>query len=116
MKIEVWEDIWFLAVGERGEYSTDIKLYEISAFKPDNTPMLGEYGDIELENHDMAESFADGWVKWDGCSEWVFDQFHCCTVNQLSNVGEALARCWEMASGLINEWNDDVAEGRDVSE
>jgi len=47
-----------------------------------------------------------GWVKWDGCSDWKLVQpgyLHRCSgggPQDLRNIGEALARCWDWAHEL----------------
>lgn len=49
-----------------------------------------------------AVVFIEGTVKWDGCSNWAVDNdgvmIHGCTREHLVNVGEIMARCYDLAN------------------
>lgn len=55
-----------------------------------------------------AVVFMAGAVKWDGCSNWQFDndgvQIHGCNRQHLLNVGEIMTTAWDMANetGMIS--------------
>lgn len=63
--------------------------------------------------YDDAEGLADadvylhGSVKWDGCSDWMFNHnaknrmLHGCGRKDLANIGEAMTRCWDWTQTLI---------------
>ena len=59
-----------------------------------------------VESIDEAQVFAHGTVKWDGCSNWHFDEqdncmLHGCTRHALINIGEVLAQCWDWTNALL---------------
>ncbi|MEN6550091.1 MAG: hypothetical protein ABFE07_28950 [Armatimonadia bacterium] len=48
-----------------------------------------------------------GWVKWDGCSDWDFHpyprapQVHNCSRAGLEDFGQVLLRCWDYAKAHL---------------
>lgn len=48
---------------------------------------------------------ADGFVKWDECSNWSFKTNHCmhhaCTREALAALGDILAKCWDASADLM---------------
>lgn len=53
-----------------------------------------------------AERFLHGVVKWDGCSDWHFDEqdrnmLHSCGLHGLQRMGDVMAFCWNWASELL---------------
>lgn len=111
----IFKDIWFAVIAEPEEYCVNYKIYEIGEFLEDgkDTPKFNragaQTGPDHVENIADAEVFAHGFVKWDGCSNWEFDiqnkvMIHACERNQLVNLGEVLARCWDMTEKLCEHW------------
>ena len=104
--VKVHEDINFTVVME-GEDYPKFKLYEIDGFmEQPQGPLLAPYYQVtkdgkcvDVTDVDEAEWFAEGSVKWDGCSDWRFMEgyYHACTREMLANIGEVLSRCWDMA-------------------
>lgn len=57
-----------------------------------------------------SEIYASGSVKWDGCSDWKFDEqdrcmLHGCTKDDLLNLGKILAECWDWTTTLCPHWD-----------
>lgn len=55
-----------------------------------------------IDDISKAGRFLTGDVKWDGCSNWSFDDqetcmLHFCSRNELENVGKIMAYCWDIA-------------------
>lgn len=53
----------------------------------------------------------EGFVKWDGCSNWRTGtdgdyNIHCCGVEGIRHLGEAMARCHAWAAEVITKWDD----------
>lgn len=49
---------------------------------------------------DEAQIWLEGSVKFDGCSNWHFEEcmaVHFCTKEQCENLGKLLTMCWEWA-------------------
>lgn len=58
-----------------------------------------------------AEIFISGSVKWDGCSNWDMmpeedrpGYFHGCSREHLTNIGEIMARCWDLTAKHCPNW------------
>lgn len=67
--------------------------------------------DDESSVTDLSDAaiFIAGSVKWDGCSNWRFDEqdrgwIHGCSRADLVNMGEVMARCRDLAATLIPKW------------
>jgi hypothetical protein len=76
---------------------------------PDGVPSL-----------EAAEAYLSGSVKWDGCSNWHFDEqdrcmLHGCSREHLVRFGEMMAFCWDWAAELCPNW-DDVVEIEPVTD
>ncbi len=109
---KTWEDIGFMAVAEPKESSCDFKAYRVwvhgdkllpSKKKADSLPDFAE----SLED---AHVYLDGFVKWDGCSNWTFagelcPPLHFCDKQEAVNIGELLARLYDWAAELIPNWD-----------
>lgn len=111
MNRQDWKDLGYTAVADAHGYHVEYKIYEIS----------GEYEDGRLcwtrkgasSNMDAVDDLADaevyfhGGVKWDGCSNWWFDEqergvmLHACNKHGLLALGEAMGRCWEWTLALL---------------
>ena len=58
-----------------------------------------------------ADVYLHGSVKWDGCSNWYFDQqdrvmLHGCSRADLVNIGEVMAKCWDYARCNLESWDE----------
>ena len=61
------------------------------------------------EDIDKAEVYLSGHIKWDGCSNWNFDEqdrgmIHGCTKHDLERISGVMLRCWDMTSSLCPNW------------
>lgn len=98
---ESWPDIYFSVVmeGDVDSYYVDFKVYEL--FTNSGEPVPAD------------EVFLSGSVKWDGCSNFTFDEqercmLHCCSRQQMANIGILLVRVHELAEAVMeNHWNGD---------
>jgi hypothetical protein len=94
--IKHFPDLGFtVAAWPQGHY-VDFNVYEIVEFQESSTP-----GTIEPYLH--------GYVKFDGCSNWYFDQqdrvmLHGCTRADVLRFGEIMAACWDWAAEIIPIW------------
>jgi hypothetical protein len=53
-----------------------------------------------------SEPYLHGNVKWDGCSNWYFDEqdrvmLHGCNKSDLLRLGQVMAECWDWAGELL---------------
>ena len=64
-----------------------------------------------VETMDEADVYLHGSVKWDGCSNWYFDEqnrvmLHGCSREDLTNLGEVMAKCWDYVKDNLESWSD----------
>ena len=62
-----------------------------------------------------AKVYLHGSVKWDGCSNWHFDEqdrvmLHCCTRDDLLRLGNVLAWCWDKTAMMCPSWDSAIAQ------
>lgn len=102
-------------------YGHDIVL-EFMVFK-----VTGEYADgtssFELrdssscdatENLSEAQVFLSGSIKWDGCSNWHFDDqdncmLHFCGVKDASSIGRLMERMYDITAAEMPSFDRDLA-------
>jgi hypothetical protein len=81
---------------QRGE-----PLYEPTNDAPDNAD-----GYVDTTDPLHAVPYLHGSVKWDGCSNWHFDEqnrcmLHGCSRADVQRFGDVLGRCWDWAGKLM---------------
>lgn len=62
---------------------------------------------------EKAALYCHGSVKWDGCSDWHFDEqddcmLHGCSQQDLLNLGIVLARCWDWTAELLDNFDGET--------
>lgn len=111
-----WDDIDYTIVAEPQGYRVDYNVYKSWGVATDGTRLWAKDDDNGCSgctsNLDDADLFLHGEVKWDGCSNWHFDEqdavmIHCCERQQLLDIGEVMARCWDMTKHLCGAWDGD---------
>ena len=103
--IKHFDDLFYTVVATPDDGRVNFVIFEIDSLC-DNGIRTYESEDGGLnEDVNIASPFAHGYVKWDGCSNWHFDEqdramIHQCSRQQLLNMGEILAACWDIADEL----------------
>lgn len=108
-----WDDIDYTIVAEPYQYRVDYKVYKIYSYdgQSERSWYRNDNGyDGCSDKLEDADVFLHGEVKWDGCSNWHFDEqdavmIHCCERQQLVDIGEVMARCWDMTKYLCEHWD-----------
>lgn len=110
MNARLFEDIGFYAVAEAHSHQVDFKVYEVEGLESPNKPLFHKkdadtYPD-PVESIDDAEVYLHGAVKWDGCSNWHFDEqdrvmLHACDRSKLLAFGDVMAKCWDWAKEIM---------------
>lgn len=60
---------------------------------------------------EQAEIFLDGFLKWDGCIELNMPvQQHFCGRKSAAELGETVAKIYELAPQVIEHWSQEVSE------
>jgi len=104
-KVAIFTAYGFTVLAEKRQYISEFRIYEVAGEEPDGTLLYNRKGYSSLPDPVKtlaeAEVFAFGSIKWDGCSNWQFDDggsmLHFCSRDQLLNVGKILAACWDWA-------------------
>ena len=103
----------FTIVAVTHEYRVDFKIYEVIGLAEGAT--LGVYdvpefytteNDRLTESIQEAELYLHGEVKWDGCSNWHFDEqdrvmLHGCARQDVLRFGEVMAACYDWAAEIF---------------
>lgn len=70
-------------------------------------------------NIDEADVYLHGFVKWDGCSNWYFDEqdhamIHFCGRRGMKRVSDLLFACFDMTEELIpDKFDRNLAGGKE---
>lgn len=97
-------------------YAMYFEVYQIQGVCEDGQVLWIKKGAVSLpdpvESIDDAEIFLHGSIKWDGCSNWHFDEqdrimIHGCSVDDMTNVGVLFERMCAIAKNTIPSWLDD---------
>jgi hypothetical protein len=119
--IKHFNDLDFTVVAEAHDYRVEFKIYDIVGFEEGETkgiydrPVWQRAGahvspDI-VDTLNNAEVYLSGHVKWDGCSNWRFDEqdrcmLHGCGKADIQRFGAIMAACWDWAAELCPNWMD----------
>lgn len=113
-----FNDINFSVSFEADDYNCDFKVYEIIGWNDDkkHIPYFNRENYTSspdpVENITDAQIFLHGHIKWDGCSNWYFDEqdnimLHFCYKEQGENIGKLFSQLYDIASKNILNWDDD---------
>lgn len=105
-----FQDIGFSVVHEARTALVDFYAYQIVGNAEDGSYLYQRKGSDCLDpvaDIEEAEVFVSGAVRWDGCSDWRFDEqdrcaLHACSYQELLDWGELLGRCHELTKELID--------------
>lgn len=64
---------------------------------------------VSTPNGDRMEVMLEGFIKWDGCSNWHEpdgNYFHLCGMTHVENLYSALAMCYSIAGKYMPEANE----------
>lgn len=109
MNTRHFEELGFTVIAKPFSHHVEYKVFQIQGIGIN--PSTYYYNDSEdnpTESIEQAEVFAHGSVKWDGCSNWHFDEqdrvmIHGCCKEHLINLGLILSACWDWTADLIPE-------------
>lgn len=107
--IKHFDDLFFSVVAQPHSHHVDFIVYDITGTVPEEgLRCYDSPGDRFLTDIEQALPYLHGFVKWDGCSNWVFDQqervmLHGCCRSNITRFGEVLGRCFDWAAELMSE-------------
>lgn len=118
--IREFRELKFTVVATRlYSHSINYTVYRHAGISYENDEVLylkaGEVCNIPCDTLKEASIFVNGAVKWDGCSNWHFDEqdfvmIHECTREGLLRIGEILAKCWDLTRELLPVWGGEKWE------
>ena len=110
----------FTIVAVPHSHHVEFTVYDIEGWREGPTPGVFDlplwhkagapsYPDA-VETLAEAEPYLHGSVKWDGCSNWHFDEqdrlmLHGCSRRDVLRFGKVMAMCWDWAADLCPSWN-----------
>jgi hypothetical protein len=109
---EVYElpELWLtVVVASADSLAVSFKVYEMESQEPVQYRSKDTDDYNPVSSPEEAEVFLSGAVKWDGCSDWHFDEQDTWKVIQayhrgeLLNIGKVMAFCWDLAKLTISE-------------
>jgi hypothetical protein len=113
-------ELRFTIVAEPHEHWVDYTLFDIEGWGEGEVkgiydkPLWHKAGapsrPSTVKTLDEAEPYLHGTVKWDGCSNWHFDEqertmLHGCRKSDVQRFGDAMAMCWEWTADLCPAWD-----------
>lgn len=111
--IKHWRDIGYSAVvvSSDRKYSVRFRVYAHDGWNEvTNTPLYRCDGSRitpdPVSGIKDAEIYAHGYVKKDGCTDWIFGDrayMHGCTRDDVLAWGEMVARCWDWAMEIMED-------------
>lgn len=118
-QVKIFKDWDFMVLAKLGDNQLHVnfeiyKLEQVRNQQDLDNYLVPKFGDEEPSD---VERFIHGFVKWDGCSNWMFDcnekgtyYMHACSRADLERIGKVLGLCYDWAAALMPEsWsvNDD---------
>lgn len=119
-QIKHFNDLYFTVVAEAHEYRVEFKIYEILGWEDGDSqektygrPLYRRAGAHSsgdtVETLEESEVYLSGFVKWDGCSNWRFDEqdrcmLHGCSKADVQRFGDVMAACWDWTAELCPNW------------
>lgn len=106
-------DLSFTVVAVPHSHWVEYTIYDIELVGNDGRPLWHKAGapcsPCPVKTLEEAEPYLHGTVKWDGCSNWHFDEqervmLHCCSREELLRFSEVMARCWDWTAELCQHW------------
>lgn len=111
MNVKVFKDLGYAVSWEVYDYRVEYKVYEIYGIQSDGVVLYhtkaSHTNNNITEDESEAVLYLEGQVKWDGCSNWSFDNegimLHFCDDKDFSKLGQIMLECWGMTKELIPE-------------
>jgi len=112
--VKILGDIDFVISAIPDEWRVQFVAYEVKG-RDDNAEAKPFFQHANGEDFDytyyigQAAPYLSGYVKWDGCSDWHFDQqekamLHACSREGLARFGNVMQACWDLTAELCPRW------------
>lgn len=109
-------DLGFTIIATVYSHWVEFILYEIKGWDSSGAPHWNRK-DADtwdpVDSLEESEPYLHGDVKWDGCSNWHFDEqdrvmLHGCGRHDLTKIGEVMGFCWDWTAELCPYWSQSV--------
>lgn len=96
----------------------DFMVFQVTGQYVDGKPSFEVADDPACNSTDFlaeAQVFLRGAIKWDGCSNWHFDEqdigmLHFCGVGRASSIGRLMERMYDLASARMPTFDRGLAD------
>lgn len=108
--VKHYKDIGFTVVAEPHYFHVEYLIYEIEGDSVDGNPLYHRKGSDSfpdsVDTIEESEPYLTGEVKWDGCSNWEFDEqersmLHFCSRENLQSISEIMVACYDWTKELL---------------
>ena len=110
------EQFNFTVVAEVRSHYVEFRVYDIEGWEvsPVQKPLWTRAGATghpdPVDTLEESEPYLHGSVKWDGCSNWHFDQqdrvmLHGCSREDVQRFGDVMGYCWDWTAQLCPSWD-----------
>jgi len=116
-KIKHFKELNFTVVAKIHDLYVDYNIYEINGWLEDDLPAYvkdGASSNLDyVEDTEYATVFIEGHVKWDGCSNWMFQEcldntyIHGCSKSDITRIGLILGECYDWTKELLTSFEGD---------
>jgi len=92
---------------EEVAYSVEFKIYEVQSFSSEGAPIFVDKDEPcrpgkEPKSIDQAAIYSQGFFKWDGCSEFEFDESHTCDWESQEVLLGAIGACRRVSQRVFD--------------
>lgn len=111
--VKRFDELGFTVVAEPDDYRVYYGVYIHEGVSEKGDPLYHEAGSstypCPVEAIEEAEAYLHGEVKWDGSSNWYFDEqerrmLHGCDKQDILRLGQILVECWDWTSELCERF------------
>lgn len=94
---------WLGAVPGDGGHFVKLIVVPVAGWDEKDQPMFtGEDHSIEYKPNYCDDWIFEGFIKWDGCSDFTFNNAHFCSPEQAADLGTLMNCCYHQAHDIIN--------------
>lgn len=106
----LYDDINYYVTYDVYEYRLEVTVYTAFCYGGEVSYRNKEDFGHPTDDVSKAESFLNGHIKWDGCSNWSFHTDKCmahfCERDELVAVGTLMSRLWDLAKEKVPKWSN----------
>lgn len=109
--------ILYEAPGDEERYSLEFEVLEVTGETVDNGKVTGELWFGETTDVTVPDFFLQGHIKWDGCSNWSFEEetmVHFCGFKHATSLGRLMGRMYQITLVELETFDPECAEMGDV--